>query len=378
MIDPADAVSDTDISADRPLAGHSGTGGRLKVEPEDFRVEEIPSYEPCGEGDHLFLWIRKRDVSAELLVETIARTLSLPRDAIGVAGLKDRRAVTLQWVSVPAAVADQVPLLNSDSIQVLKAIRHNNKLKTGHLRGNRFEILIRDVCPDAFEIAENIRRRIEIQGIPNEFGEQRFGADGQTLELGLSLLKGTVSPQSIPYRRRKFLVKLALSAAQSSLFNEVIEQRRQQGTLQTVLPGDVMQVRASGGLFIAEEIVVEQGRADRRETVITGPLFGPKMKSPLQAAFAIEQAVLDSAGISRELFRIHKKYTMGGRRPLLMFPEELSCEQVAEGIRLKFTLPSGCYATVVLRAFMGESADSLRDQPESRPEVGEDSPVRED
>jgi len=357
MTDLSAETSGSDDSPDCPRPARlSGIGGCFKAEPEDFFVEEIPSYEPSGAGEHLFLWIQKRDISAETLVETIASTLGISRDVIGTAGLKDRRAVTRQWVCVPVAAAEQVPLLNGAAIQVLRSELHHNKLKTGHLRGNRFNLLIRNVAPDALTRAEEIRREVEATGIPNEFGEQRFGFDGRTLELGMSLLKGTVPANSIPFRRRKFLLRLALSAAQSALFNDVLQRRQAQGTLQTVLPGDVMQVRASGGLFVAEDVDVEQERYDRRETVITGPLFGPKMKSPLHAVFELEQAALEAAGLSRDLFRSHKKLTPGGRRPLLMFPDELHCEHDPDGVRLLFALPSGSYATVVLQTFMGEQS----------------------
>ena len=119
-------------------------GGRLKVRPEDFIVEEIPAYEPCGDGEHLFLWIEKRDLSAESLTTFVAKKLGIGRDAIGMAGLKDRRAITRQYLSVPARCADKVPTVESDSVKVLRSKRHRNKLHTGHLKGNRFEILLRD------------------------------------------------------------------------------------------------------------------------------------------------------------------------------------------------------------------------------------------
>jgi len=345
---------------------HPGIGGRFKVFPEDFVVEEIPVYEPCGTGEHLFLWIQKRDLSAESLVETVARILHIPRDAIGVAGLKDRYAVTRQWISIPATASDFVPELNSEALQVLRAVRHENKLKTGHLRGNRFDILIRDVDPQAASGVEELLCRIRRAGVPNFFGEQRFGVDGETLAQGASLLKKESHPREIPFRRRKFLVRLALSAVQSSLFNEVVRLREARGILRQVQPGDVMQVCQSGGLFVAEDVPCEQIRYEARETAITGPLFGPKMKSPRHSVFTLEQQVLEEAGLSREIFREHKKQTPGARRPLLMFPEEMQSQPDPHGIRISFVLPSGSYATVLLREIMGET--NLSSAGESFPE----------
>jgi len=330
--------------------------GRLKVEPEDFVVEEIPAYEPSGAGEHLFLRIQKRDVSAESLIAHLATTLQISRDKIGVAGLKDRRAMTRQWVSVPAAACPDISKIETAAIQVLQTALHGNKLKTGHLTGNRFEIVLRNVEPDALERARQICSLIQQSGMPNYFGDQRFGIDGQTLTLGMSLLKGTASARKIPYHRRKFLLRLALSASQSALFNEVVRLRLERGILQQVQPGDVMQVRASGGLFVVEDAKAEQVRCDRKEIVITGPLFGPKMKSPLAEVFELEQQVLKSAGLTRDVFREHKKLTPGTRRPLIVSPECLQVDPDPNGLRLTFSLPSGSYATVLLREFLKSPA----------------------
>ncbi|WP_437185026.1 tRNA pseudouridine(13) synthase TruD [Planctomicrobium sp. SH668] len=327
-------------------------GGQLKFEPEDFVVEEIPAYEPCGHGDHLFLWVQKQDSGAEFLVGHIARKLQISRDDIGVAGLKDRRAVTRQWISVPAAAASRVDEINCDEIQVLNSSLHTNKLKTGHLNGNRFEIVVRNVVPGSFEIAQKIQKLIEESGVPNYFGDQRFGTDQQTLELGMSLLKGETTSRQIPFKRRKFLTRLSLSAAQSSLFNSVVRMRLEQQSLHRVLSQDVMQVVQSNGLFLAEDLIAEQARFDARETMITGPIYGPKMKLPAGEVQELEQAVLDSAGLSRDVFRVYKKLTPGARRPLLLRPGNLLLKPHEFGLSLSFSIPSGAYATIVLREFM--------------------------
>src|SRR5436190_4894844 len=125
-------------------AGLPGVGGRVRVRDEDFEVEEVPSYEPCGSGDHLFLWVEKRGIAPEFFARTIAARLGTHPGNVGTAGLKDRHAVTRQWVSVPKECEPNVSKLDGDGIRVLKTGRHTNKLKPGHLRGNRFRILIRD------------------------------------------------------------------------------------------------------------------------------------------------------------------------------------------------------------------------------------------
>lgn len=238
------------------------TAGVLKSEPEDFIVEEIPAYLPSGSGEHLYLWIEKRDVGSDFLLDRLARGLGIPRGDIGTAGLKDRRAVTRQWVSVPARCEPSLTTLQIEGVTVLQSARHANKLRTGHLKGNRFEIRLRDVPESAAATASQITEQLRTSGIPNLYGDQRFGNEDETLALGLALLRGERSPRSIPFAKRKFLLRLALSAVQSALFNETLARRLAAGTLARVAPGDVMQVTATGGLFVAKDAHVEQARCD--------------------------------------------------------------------------------------------------------------------
>src|SRR5215469_6806994 len=158
------------LTADLP-----GVGGRIKTMPEDFEVEEVPAYEPAGQGDFLYLWVEKRDMGAEYFARQVARRLDLPPGEVGTAGLKDRRAVTRQMVSVPARAEPNLPRLDGDGIHVLRVSRHGNKLKPGHLHGNRFRILVRDVRPDAAELLGPLLDRLGRDGLPNCYGPQRFG-----------------------------------------------------------------------------------------------------------------------------------------------------------------------------------------------------------
>src|SRR5947208_343351 len=161
------------LTADLP-----GVGGRIKVEPEDFEVEEIPAYEPSGQGDFLYLWVEKRDMGAEYFERQVARRLGIGPGEVGTAGLKDRRAVTRQMVSVPASVEPRLGPLDGDGIKVLSVGRHSNKLRAGHLHGNRFRILIRDAAADADALTA-ILDRIRQQGLPNYYGPQRFGREAE-------------------------------------------------------------------------------------------------------------------------------------------------------------------------------------------------------
>src|SRR5262245_47073881 len=248
-----------------------GVGGRIKAFPDDFEVEEIPSYEPTGSGDHLYLWIEKRGVGSEFFAREIARRLGVPPGAVGTAGLKDRHAVSRQWVSVPKECEPSLPALEDDNVRVLKVSRHTNKLKPGHLRGNTFRILIRGADRTHEAAAIQVIDRIRSHGLPNFYGPQRFGREGSTAELGFRCLAGTQ-----PKRIRPFLFKFALSAAQSLLFNDYLARRHVDGLSRTVLPGDVMMKWPFGGLFVAEDVPAEQARLDARETVPGGPMFGSR------------------------------------------------------------------------------------------------------
>lgn len=322
-----------------------GIGGQIKQQPEDFEVEEIPAYEPCGSGDFLYLWIEKRAMGAEYFVRQVAKRLDLPPAEIGTAGLKDRHAITRQMVSVPATVEDRLGQLEGDGIRLLRIGRHGNKLKPGHLHGNRFRILVRGTDPTAAERLGPLLERLRHDGLANFYGQQRFGRDSETVLLGLALLRGERSAGA----RNRFLHRLALSAAQASLFNHYLGQRLRDGLLRTVLVGDVMAKWPFGGMFVVEDVAVEQARFTARETVPAGPIFGRKTFAAAAAAAAREAAVLAEAGLTVSAFRGFGKLLQGTRRHNLVYFDDLTAGVEPEGIQLTFTLPAGSYATVLLR-----------------------------
>jgi tRNA pseudouridine13 synthase len=282
----------------------------------------------------------------------VARTLRIsPRD-VGTAGLKDRRAVTRQFVSVPANCQPAVARIETERIHVLRSVPHRNKLRTGHLRGNRFSILVREVDAAAAARVAPIADAISRHGFPNYYGEQRFGREQETLRLGLDLLHGTRGPESILPSRRRFLLRMALSAVQSALFNDVLAERLRDGVFNIVLPGDVMQVAASGGQFVVTDAAVEQRRFDSRETALTGPIFGPRMTAPKDEPAVREGRVLAAWELTPESFTRFAKLTTGTRRPLVVWPDEFRLATESEGLRFEFSLPSGVYATTLLREFL--------------------------
>jgi tRNA pseudouridine13 synthase len=258
-------------------------------------------------------------------------------------------------VSAPASVEARLGLLEGDGIRVLKVSRHTNKLKPGHLHGNRFRILVRDVDPAAPERLPPILERLRIEGLPNFYGAQRFGKDGETARLGFCLLRQEPPPATTgrkPNLRSPFLRKLALSAAQSALFNYYLGKRLADGLMRRVLPGDVMAKWPAGGMFVAEDVAREQQRFNTRETVHAGPIFGRKTFAAGAEAAAREQNLLHDAGLTPTSFHGFGKLVQGTRRHNLVYCDDLAAVIEPEGVRLTFSLSAGCYATVLLREVM--------------------------
>jgi len=329
----------------------AGVGGLIKQQPEDFEVEEIPAYESSGQGAHLFLWVEKRSMGAEYFVRQVAKRLGVSQGDVGMAGLKDRHAVTRQWVSVPESAEPRLRDLDGDGIRLLEVRRHTNKLKAGHLRGNRFRILVRGADSQRAAFLAQILERIRSHGLPNYYGVQRFGNGGETSALGLALLRG----EALRQRPGFFLRKLALSAAQSWLFNDYLGRRLTDGFLRTVLTGDVLAKWPFGGMFVAEDVTREQERFDARETVTAGPMFGRKTFAAGRFAAEREAAVLRDAGLTATSFDGFGKLVQGTRRHNLIYLDELIAGWEPEGLRLSFTLPAGSYATVLLAEIMKAS-----------------------
>lgn len=335
------------ICADLP-----GTGGMLKSVPEDFEVEEIPAYAPSGSGEHLFLWLQKCGVPAMALVDHVARALDISARDIGCAGLKDARAVTRQFLSVPASCAPNLDRIDDGNrIKLLHSALHGNKLKTGHLRGNRFHVVVRDVGDAALARAQAIVARLTTLGLPNFFGAQRMGYRGHTVALGLGLIGAAPAP---PGRLGRSQVRLALSAVQAAVFNAGLRARMEAGLLHQVVDGDVCQVCVSGGPFVVDDVGREQTRFDGREIVPTGPMVGPKMRAATGAACEMELAVMAQFGLQAQQFAGHGKLMQGTRRPYLIWPDAIEVTALPDsGLRLSFSLPPGSYATGVLAEVMG-------------------------
>ena len=412
------------LTADLP-----GIGGTLKQRPEDFLVEEQPLYEPAGQGEHLYLYIEKKGATTLDLARRLAKAFRVKKRDVSYAGLKDKHAVTRQLVSVwrPGSTnADDAAALERFSrypyAQVLWVDRHTNKLRRGHHGGNRFVIHVRDVAPTAVLQAKPILDRLTREGFPNYLGEQRFGYrqnshtlgqlllhqqhqafldqligqprddehpdvqagraayDAGDIETALEKIPGSLraerqaldalrqhkTPQqavdSIDRTQRDFLV----SAAQSAVFNTVVDRRLRAAAFDRLLPGDLAWKHDSRAVFAVDPDTAEtenapDGRVPRLEVSPSGPLWGHGMTLPQPPVLDDERAALTDAGLTPDDFAPQRHLsTDGTRRPLR---ETLSDPELSGGVdehgpylRLAFTLRRGTYATVALREIMKQTS----------------------
>ncbi len=333
-----------------------GTGGEVRTVPEDFLVTEIPAYLPAGRGSHRYLLVEKRGYTTRELVQALMRG-GVEEKAIGVAGLKDKAAVTVQWLSVPKRFPEAVGELQAlPGVTILDESFHSNKLGIGHLRGNRFEINIRGVGDGALENARTALQALQAGGAPNWFGPQRFGRFGTNAYDGLRVLRN----ESVPggHRLRRFF----LSALQSLIFNTILSTRIERGWFDTVVLGDWARKHDTGGTFLVTDPETDAERARRLEISATIPLFGRKVKPSPDVAGSVESEVLEAFGLSWARFGQRH----GDRRSSRVLIEEASVTEPEPGsLALAFTLPKGSYATAVLREVMKVEVDAPFELPQS-------------
>ena len=398
------------------IATQPGVGGAIKLRPEDFLVDELPLYDPAGEGEHIYLGIEKRGVSHAELLAVLSRRFGVPRHRIGVAGMKDKQAITRQTVSLHLHKDPPSIELGHERIKVLWVKRHRNRLRRGHLRGNRFSIRIRDVEPTKAPAARAMLLELERTGVPNFYGPQRFGYRGNTHLLGFLVVKeqwqalaaellgatGSPFPDHQREQRELFdegkyaealrfwsvadraeksvLQRLAqgathqqafmrldranlsfwVSALQSAVFNRVLEERLRAGTLGTLLDGDLAWRHQSGSVFRinAEELAKDElpGRLSSLEISPSGPIWGGRMTRAAGAVDEVELAALNECGVTAEEISNSRSADEGGRRPLripIRLPEiDAGVDEHGGYIRLAFELPPGAYATIVTREIM--------------------------
>ncbi len=382
-----------------------GTGGRIRERKEDFFVEEVPLYSLSGKGTHLYLFIEKRGIPTFEAIWRLARALKRETREFGVAGLKDADAVTHQYVSIEHVKPADLKGLEISGVKILDFAYHNNKLKMGHLKGNRFRIRIRHPLPGAAEKAAAVAERFLAAGVPNFFGPQRFGNLGNTHTLGEAVIKkdykgfadilvGTPRESfdagyneviacyrkadyegalkrlgpSHKYERRvlqvlaghegrfdkavaaieRRMMKIYLSAFQSYYFNRYLNMRLDR--LDKLEDGEIAYIHRNGASFLVEDSEKEKARLDSFEISPSGPIFGNRMLRARKEPGAMELEVLKETGLELEDIRGRFGIRLrGARRPLRVPLEEWAVKETEEGLDLDFRLPPGSYASVVLR-----------------------------
>ncbi|MBC8523229.1 tRNA pseudouridine(13) synthase TruD [PVC group bacterium] len=380
--------------------------GSIKNRPEDFIVEELPLYDPSGDGEHLYLCVQKTGMTHELMTRLIAKEMEVNQRAIGSAGRKDCNAITTQLVSVHLpGEEDRIPTFSHEGIVVLWHARHSNKLRTGHLLGNRFDIRLRGIDPTR---VTTLQKRLQIlaqQGLPNFFGTQRFGNDQNNHLLGAAIItnrfeylvemildgdeKHHQAAKSRDYKKAleswplgnplqqniletlangknfreaskrisKSLQKLWVNALQSFIFNQTLRRRQTDGTWDKMINGDLAWKHDGGGRTFevtAEDLASAEllERTTRIEVSPTGPLWGPKMRKPAGKVFEDELDDLSEFDVSDELQKNDRRLASGARRPLRVKVGNPSIgggvDEHGGFIRVQFELPAGSYATVLI------------------------------
>ncbi|HEX4267115.1 MAG TPA: tRNA pseudouridine(13) synthase TruD [Steroidobacteraceae bacterium] len=341
----------TDAALDPPRAhGAPLCTGRLRVEPEDFIVEEQLGFEPAGQGQHVLLRVRKRDANTQWIARELARACGCRPNDVGYAGLKDRRAVATQWFTVPQSrlSPEDWAGVRSGEYEVLEAHRHSRKLPRGALAGNRFIIRIRGTAIDDESLASRLAA-IDARGVPNYFGPQRFGKNGSNLK------RLSADVRALAPAERGFV----LSAARSLVFNAVLGERVRDGTWERLEPGDLANLDGRASHFRVEavdEAIAE--RSARLDIHPTGPLWGRGAPPSGGRVLELEQRVAAELTAACEL--VVRAGMEQERRGLRLAVRDLRWQRdmdAADSIILEFGLSRGAYATVVLREMFALDAD---------------------
>ena len=387
--------------------------GKSKQFPTDFVVEEIPLYEPCGDGEHLYITVQKTNMSHDECLHQISECFNVSKRDIGYAGRKDFRAVTTQIFSIYLRGKKLEIPTSIGNMEVLASSYHENKLRLGHLTGNKFKIRLRDVDVSEFSLIQKRLTTLCKLGLPNFFGPQRFGNNENNHSLGMAIVKedwdclitillegkerhhtlaregefkraldawpfgqpternvleslvANKSPQQACKTISRQLQKLWVNALQSYLFNELLQTRLTDGSWNTLLLGDLAWMHNGGGrtFKVIEKEVHSKDLLQRIEAFSlspSGPLWGSKMRLPAGAVLEKELIVRDSAGLNDEYLEKMRRIASGARRPLRVEVCEpkitLGNDEFGDFVQLQFALPAGSYATVVVNYCLASSS----------------------
>lgn len=316
--------------------------GSIRNKPSDFRVDEISSFDFTGEGEHVYLQIEKTGENTDWVAGLLAKIAEVPRKDVSFAGMKDRHAITTQWFSVqmPGREAPNWQEALPENIKVLQETRHDRKLRRGALQGNRFTLIIRDIEGD-IDGAKTRCEQIKQKGVPNYYGEQRFGRNFNNIESAKRWFSGQFKPKSRSKR------SIFLSAARSWIFNHLLAERVRQQTWNKALAGDVLVLNGSNSCFANDGDVTIEARTHHQELHPTGALWG---KGDLLTVGEQADLEIQTAGMFEDLAEGLVQHGLKQERRALRLAVSGFEYQIEKGhATLCFVLPAGSFATVVLR-----------------------------
>jgi len=334
-----------------PFAWGSGpiATGALRTSSEDFKVDEILGFEAGGEGPHALLHVRKSGANTEWVARELARTAGCKPFDVGFAGLKDRNAVTTQYFTVPRGkrAAEEFVGVTGEGYEVIAAAPHQRKLPRGALAGNRFEITVRTVAGDRAELSTRLAD-VARGGVPNYFGEQRFGRDAGNLADVLRAAGRAAAGTGGGRSRGRGDAGFMLSAARSLIFNAILAERVTRGTWNTLQSGDVANLDGRGSVFVVDAMDdALAARCAALEIHPTAPLVGAGASLAGGEIRALEEEV--AAAYPEALAVIALERMNAERRALRIQVRGLEHEFTGDALRLRFELAAGSFATTVLR-----------------------------
>jgi tRNA pseudouridine13 synthase len=336
--------------------GKPESSGDLRTHMSDFKVFEQLPFQPCGEGEHLLIHIRKAGVNTIMVARLLAKYFSVKEHLVSYAGLKDRFAVTEQWfgVHVPGKTIYDLSDLAIDGVEVLFYARHNKKLRTGALTGNRFELTLRNVT--AIEALKARWQQIIDKGVPNYFGEQRFGIDAGNLDKAKRMFgNGKQGTEEVVGKKVRDKKKrgLYLSAARSFIFNQVVSERIEQQRFSRIEKGDVCMLAGTQSVFLVSEVdQTLTARLIEKDIDITAPMWGAGELMTTGEPLILEQKVAEqqpefSIGLPRFGLKQERRRSRLSIANATLVVEEQDADNAT--VLLTFSLPAGCYATTILR-----------------------------
>ncbi|MBU2427349.1 MAG: tRNA pseudouridine(13) synthase TruD [Gammaproteobacteria bacterium] len=322
------------------LYGEPRATANLRTQADDFIVDEELSFTPTGHGEHLLLLVEKIGQNTQYVAKQIAAAAGLKARLVSYAGLKDRHAVTRQWFCLPVPIKQELHYQdwNIEGVRILQTMRHQRRLKLGSIKQNHFQLKLRKIS-DKAEVESKLQQIV--QGVPNYYGEQRFGHFGGNLQLAARLFAG----ESIPDRQ---LRGLALSASRSMLFNQQVSARVQQQLFLTLLPGAVVQLDGSGSVFCVPELTEEISRRLQEQDVHPTAIL-PGIGKVLESGAALDWQLQQLAPYQHWVQALCDLNVNTERRSCRLVPKALSYQWQDDTLMLQFALPTGCFATSVLR-----------------------------